>query len=200
VTIDVTAPSPAPGSPISNTVFVSADQDPSGASRSEMTTVQDPAAAPDDSSGFATGETSTTVQTQPDGLQFSSIVVPTGVSGVVTMHEDADAACLPGMPTPCIGEELDLHAPLATQSNPLKLSILVAKATLPANFDIKLAVMYHLADGATTAEQVPRCSKRSHGTVLPRPSCLQSVKMVRINKVAYVQFLVLTEINGRWRG
>jgi hypothetical protein len=116
------------------------------------------------------------------------------------MHEDPNAPCLPGMPAPCIGEELDLTAPAASQSNPMRLSILVAKASLPATWTIKQAAMYHLLDGAETAVRVLPCGKKSHGTVVPEPSCLQSVKAMRVGRVSYIQFVILTEINGRWRG
>jgi uncharacterized repeat protein (TIGR01451 family) len=202
ITIDVSAPSTAPADPISDDAFVSADEDPSGATASESTTVQDPAAAPDDGSGFATGQTATTVQTQPDGLQFSSITVPAGITdpGPVSLHETEGAPCLPGMPSGCIGEELRLVAPAATQTNPLRLSILVAKASLPATWNIKQAVMYHLLDNATSAVQVLACGKKPRGIVAPELSCLQSVKAMRVGGVPYIQFLILTEVNGRWRG
>ncbi len=147
---------------------------------------------PDDASGFATGTGSTTVQTTPDGIAFSILTVPTGVSGAVTMQEVTDPFCALPSPGICIGQRLDLTAPGASAATPLVLKILVAKNAVNARLSIRNAVMLH--EGVAIA----RCGKMAKATANPDP-CLSSVKGVKIGGVAYWQYLVYTSSNGSWR-
>jgi len=151
----------------------------------------------DDASGFATGNGSTTVQTTPDGIQFSILTVPSGFPGAVTLHEFSEPCALP-TGTVCIGQTLDLTAPSTTAANPLVLKILVAKSALIGRLSIKNGVLYHTPDNGDQA-LVPRCANGSKKTASPAPSCLSSIKGVMIGGVGYWQYLVYTQDNGRWR-
>jgi uncharacterized repeat protein (TIGR01451 family) len=195
LTIDLQAPQ-APGD-FTFTVFASAAEDTSGAEAQQTTTVTNPSTSPDDGGGFATGNGSTTVQTTPDGVQFSTITVPAGFIGPVTMHEFDEACALP-TGTNCIGQTLDLTAPSATAATPLVLKILVAKSTVTGRLTMKNGVLYHTPEGGEQS-QVPSCSKGSKKTASPAPTCLSSIKGVMVAGVGYWQYLVYTEENGRWR-
>lgn len=137
------------------------------------------------------------MQTAPDGLQFSIITVPAGVSGAVLMHEFVEACQLP-TGTSCIGQTLDLTAPSASAANPLVLKILVAKDAVSGRLSPKNAVLYHTPDGGVLT-LVPSCAKGRKGTASPAPTCLSSVKGVRGDGVGYWQYLVYTVDNGSWR-
>jgi len=153
----------------------------------------------DDASGFASGNGSTTVQTTPDGLQFSIITVPTGFSGPVTLHEFDEAICALPAGTNCIGQTLDLTAPSTSAANPLVLKILVAKNALMARLSTKNGVLYHTPDAGGPPALVPSCAKGSKKTATPAPSCLSTIKGVTIGGIGYWQYLVYTQDNGRWR-
>jgi uncharacterized repeat protein (TIGR01451 family) len=206
LTIDVTAPT-TPGS-VTSTADVSADEeDPVGTnnSASATTDVQSPTAAPDEGSGFATGEGDTTITTSSsDPVQFSAVTVPAGVSGVVILEEVTETACsLVVVGVRCIGERLDLEAPDASAGDPLVLKIRVGKAQLKAQLgngiNAKRLVLYHLPDDAGVYHQVPPCAKRSRGVANPAPSCVSSIKNVKVNGVPYFEFTVYTAVNGSWR-
>jgi len=193
-TIDLRAPQAA--GDFTFTLFASSPEDTSGSEAQQTTSVQNPSTTPDDGSGFATGNGPTTVQTTPDGLQFSSITVPAGFSGTVTLHEFDEVCALPAG-TSCVGQTLDLTAPSATAGNPLVLKILVAKNADNKRL-AKNGVLYHTPDGGTQA-LVPSCAKGSKKVASPAPSCVSSIKGVTIGRVGYWQYLVYTQDNGRWR-
>lgn len=200
LTIDVAAPSTA-GSVVSS-VSVSADEpDPNSEnnSDSETTTVQNPSAAPDDGSGFATGQGATTISTSSsDPVQFSRITVPAGVVGEVVMHEETESVCsLVVVGVRCIGERLDLDAPSTTANNPLVLEIFVGKAAAGKINPKKPPVLYHAAD-AINYLPVPPCVKKTH-VANPAPSCVAPIKNVTIGGIAFFQFTVYTMTNGSWR-
>jgi hypothetical protein len=189
-TIDVTPMTPGA---IHNSASVAADEsDPNTGNNvaSADTTAQDPATTPDQSAGFANGTQPTTIQTSNDGVQFSQITVPAGVSGPVTVDEQTQACDLP-QPFVCVGPQvLRLTAPNATKRNPLVVKLLVAKRFVPPGFRTKNGVAFH--DGA----KIPACKGKG---VSPEPSCLSSVRFVKFGGIAFVQYLILTEINGSWR-
>ncbi|MDQ2940845.1 MAG: DUF11 domain-containing protein [Chloroflexota bacterium] len=199
LTIDVAAPS-TPGTAVSTVSVSATEPDPhtENNSASATTQVQSPSAAPDDASGFATGQGSTTISTSSsDPVQFSRITVPPGVVGEVVLHEENEAVCslvVPGVR--CIGERLDLHAPSSSPNNPLVLELLVGKAAA-GRVNPKL-FLYHRADNAPTYQLVPSCVKKSR-VANPAPSCVSSIKNVKINGVAYLDFTVYTAVNGSWR-
>jgi uncharacterized repeat protein (TIGR01451 family) len=199
LTIDVAAPN-TPGT-VDSEVSVSADEpDPNGDnnSDSETTTVQNPSAAPDDGSGFATGQTATTISTSSsDPVQFSRITVPAGVVGEVVMHEENEAVCsLIVVGVRCIGERLDLDAPSTTANNPLVLEIFVGKAAAGKINPKKPPVLYH--DGGTGYQLVPPCVKKTH-VANPEPSCVAPIKNVTIGGIAFFAYTVYTMTNGSWR-
>ena len=109
----------------------------------------------------------------------------------------------------CIGERLDLRSPSASASHPLVLEIFVGKAGVPKKGrgneredDDKAAkklVLYHLRDGAPSYELVRPCRNKPKGAANPAPSCVSSIKAVKVNGVAYFRFTVYTVVNGSWR-
>jgi hypothetical protein len=178
---------------IHNSASVGADEfDPNTGNNfaSADTTAQDPATTPDQSSGFASGTQPTTIQTSNDGIQFSQITVPAGVSGPVTIDEQTQACdLLP--PFVCVGPQVvRLTAPHATKGNPLVLKLLVAKSIVPPGFRTRDGVAFH--DGT----RIPACKGKGAS---PEPSCLSSVKFVKVGSISFVQYLILTETNGSWR-
>lgn len=148
---------------------------------------------PDDSGGTIPVGESATVQTAPDGVQFSVLTVPAGgPGGDVTMHE-GPGSCPLVLPATCVGQQLDLTAPSATSAaTPLVLKILVAKGVVNGRLSIKNAMMLH--DDTPIAV----CDKRPKGVAAPDP-CLSSIKGMRVGGVAYWQYLVYTVDNGSWR-
>jgi uncharacterized repeat protein (TIGR01451 family) len=206
LTIDVIAPS-TPGS-VTSTADVFADEDdPVGTnnSASATTEVQSPTAAPDEGSGFATGDEDTTITTSStDPVQFSAVTVPAGVSGAVILDEVTETACsLVVVGVRCIGERLDLEAPDASAGDPLVLKIRVGKAELKTQLGKGVSanklVLYHLPDEAGVYQQVPPCARGARGVANPAPSCVSSIKNVKVGGVAYFEFTVYTAVNGSWR-
>jgi hypothetical protein len=148
---------------------------------------------PDDTSDPIPAGESATVQTAPDGLQFSILSVPAGgPGGTVTMHE-GEGACPLVPPATCVGQQLDLTSPSSPPpAKPLALKILVAKSEFSVRLSIKNAVVAH--EGLAIAV----CAKGSKGTASPDP-CLSTVKGMNVGGVAYWQYLVYTTANGSWR-
>jgi uncharacterized repeat protein (TIGR01451 family) len=199
LTIDVAAPSTA-GSVVSFVYVVADEPDPNSDNDSaeETTTVQNPSAAPDDGSGFATGQGATTISTSSsDPVQFSRITVPAGVVGEVRMHEETEAVCPLVVGVRCIGERLDLDAPDASANNPLVLEIFVGKAAAGKINPKKPPVLYHAADGINYLP-VPPCAKKTH-VANPAPSCVAPIKNATIGGIAFFVYTVYTMTNGSWR-
>jgi uncharacterized repeat protein (TIGR01451 family) len=204
IVIDVLAPSPAPTEPIVNEAAISgAEPDPESENNTVTaeTTVLNPATGSDVAAGFADGEGETTVATQGgDGVQFSVVVVPDGVSGVVTMLEVDETLCSAPSGTTCVGERLDLTAPDASPSNPLELRFYIDERELTGRLKAPGGLtIFHTPDEGSQVE-VPPCQSRKATTASPAPSCrLPVVKNVRIGGVRYTLLVVLTAENGSWR-
>jgi hypothetical protein len=149
---------------------------------------------PDDTGDTVAPGAADTVQTAPDGVQFSILSVPAGgPGGEVTMHEGPGGVCPLVSPATCVGQQLDLTAPSATSpAAPLVLKILVAKTAVNARLSIKNALMLH------DDTQIALCDKRPRATASPAP-CLSSIKGMNVGGVAYWQYLVYAVDNGSWR-
>jgi len=156
--------------------------------------------SPDEASGYATGDAPFSLETQPgDGFQFSSITVPEGVSGEVSMREVRELAGAPQVTgVTWVGQRLDLVAPSAPADNPLTIAIHVEKVDRKQRVDGRNVVLYHSEESEGPPMEIPRCERGPKGRARPG-RCLSSARSIRRDGVSYVRLLVYATDNGSWR-
>lgn len=156
--------------------------------------------SPDEASGYATGDETFTLETEPgDGVQFSAITVPKGVAGEVTLREVTELAGAPEVRgVTWVGQRLDLDAPSAPADNPLTLAIHVEKTDRKRRVDGRNVVLYHAEESEGPPVQIPRCERGPKGRAVP-DRCLSSARSMRRDGISYVRLLVYATDNGSWR-
>lgn len=156
--------------------------------------------SPDEASGYATGDETFTLETEPgDGIQFSAITVPKGVAGDVTLREVTELAGAPEVRgVTWVGQRLDLDAPSAPADDPLTLAINVEKADGKQRLDGRNMVVYHAEASEGPPVRIPRCERGAKGRAVP-DRCLSSARSIRRDGVSYVRLLVYATDNGSWR-
>jgi uncharacterized repeat protein (TIGR01451 family) len=194
VSIVVRVPNVTSTTVITNTATVSAtEDDPNTADNlsTESTTVEPAPDDPNTAAGWvpAAGGTVATGAGKPPSKQDSmttSVTVPPGFPGVVTIAEGPITNCAAGFL--CFGQEANITAPTTTATTPLRLTFLYHPSALPPSTQLDEVVMFH--DDVL----VPRCTGPA-GIAQPDP-CISSVSRVKGN----LQIIVLSSENGSWRG
>ena len=193
VSIIVRAPTVSSQTTMTNSATASAAElDPNTADNTsqEVTTVQPAPSNPDVATGFVSDDGGTVATgagkgpTKKDPMT-TSVTVPPGYPGVVTIVEGPITSCAPGFT--CFGQEANITAPDTTAGTPLRLTFTFHESTVKTG---KLATIVMFHDNVL----VPRCTG-SAGVAQPDP-CISSVKLVKGN----VQVVVFSSENGTWRG
>lgn len=156
--------------------------------------------SPDEAFGFADGRADFTLSTQPrDGVQFTVITVPKGVSGEVSIREVTERDTAPRLRgARWVGQRVDLVAPSASARTPLRLEIYVEKTRLKGRrVDGRSLDLYHSDTAEAAPVRLPRC-ERPAGQAVP-DRCLSSARTVRRDGVRYVRLVALATDNGSWR-
>ena len=198
-TVQVTVTSPSSQATISNRVVIGSnkngwtDPNPDNNTSEETTTVASPEGGGDDSTtGTVTngGTVSTGTTASPTNPTSTTVTVPSGISGTVTINEITVAGpsvdCGEGFS--CFGQSVDITAPQASADKPLRLVFIYDASVIPGGLRTSRAKMFH--DGLL----VPRCDKGVN-TASPDP-CLASVKKITGRDF---RFTVRSSTNGRWR-
>ena len=194
VSIVVRAPNVSSATVITNSATVSAtESDPNSADNTAMesTTVEPAPDDPDVAAGWipAAGGTVSTGAGKPPSKRdpmTTSVTVPPGFPGLVTIVEGPITNCAPGFR--CFGQEANITAPTTTAATPLRLTFLFHPSVLPPSTQLREVVMFH--DDVL----VGRCTGPA-GVAQPDP-CISSVARVKGD----LQIIVFSSENGSWRG
>ncbi|MGI8829971.1 MAG: InlB B-repeat-containing protein, partial [Candidatus Limnocylindria bacterium] len=194
--VSITVATTAVSSPTAmiNEARVSADQtDPvsSNDSAIAVTTVQPAPDDPDTASGWITAAGGTVETgggnkpTKRDPMT-TSVTVPPGYEGVVTIHEGPITTCPPSYG--CFGQQADITAPSTSATAPLRITFSYHPSALPRRTHLQDIVMFH--DGVLVGPCVD-----ASGAAAPDP-CISSVT----RKKGAVRVVVLSSENGSWVG
>lgn len=156
--------------------------------------------SPDEASGYADGRAPFTLSTEPrDGVQFTVITVPQGVSGEVSIREVTEGDAAPRVRgVKWAGQRVDLVAPSASSKNPLRLEIYVEKTGLKGRGrNGRNLNLYHSDTAEGAPVRLPRCDGPAGQAVPDR--CLVSARTVPRDGVRYVRLIALATDNGSWR-
>lgn len=196
--VQVTVTSPSSQGTITNRVVIDSnkngwtDPNPDNNASEETTTVESPAEGDDTATGTVTngGTVSTGTTASPTNPTSTTVTVPTGISGTVTIDEitvsGSGVDCGAGFS--CFGQSVDITAPQASAGRPLRLVFLYDASDIPPGLRTSRAKMFD--DGVL----VPRCDKGVK-TASPDP-CLAGVKKLSGGDF---RFTVRSSTNGRWR-
>lgn len=126
----------------------------------------------------------------PDNPLSTTVVVPPSFSGEVTIDEG------PGTQADCpyphsFGQTSTITAPTTTPEAPMRFIFIYDASVVPSGVRVDRLPLCH--DGV----KVPHCSGGNKNTADPAPSCVESRRRLTNGDV---KFLVLTAVNGRWRG
>jgi uncharacterized repeat protein (TIGR01451 family) len=194
ISIAVAVPTVTSPITITNTASVAANEDDPVAANNqsvEQTLVEPPPDDPNTASGWVTaaGGTVATNSGKPPTKKdpmTTSVTVPPGFPGVVTITEGPITTCPPSFA--CFGQQADITAPTTSAEEPLRLVFSYHSSALLPGTQLHEIVMFH--DGVL----VERCTDTS-GTADPDP-CISSVARVK----GSVQVVVLSSENGSWVG
>ena len=149
--------------------------------------------------GIASGTESTTVSTGSDpaatGGVTSSVTVPAGTSGAVTVTQTATSEPAPSG-YQFGGVQIDISAPTATPSNPLTLVFTAAPpAGAPVNDDTLLATEVFRAEGSGAPQAIATCTGTGAD---PTPACVSDRRYVTIGGSTYIRVTVLATSASHW--
>jgi mannan endo-1,4-beta-mannosidase len=149
--------------------------------------------------GTASGSQPTTVSTGSDpattGGVVSSLTVPAGTSGVVTVTQTATTEPAPSG-YQFGGVQIDISAPTTTASNPLTLVFTASPpAGAPLNDDTLLASQVFRAEGSGAPQAIATCTGPG---VDPAPACVSDRRYVTIVGSTYIRVTVLATSASHW--
>jgi plastocyanin len=149
--------------------------------------------------GTASGSEPTTVSTGSDpattGGVTSSLTVPAGTSGAVTLTQTATSEPAPSG-YQFGGVQIDISAPTASASNPLTLVFTGAPpAGAPLNDDTLLASQVFRAEGSGAPQAIASCTGTGSD---PAPACVSDRRFVTIGGSTYIRLTVLATSASHW--
>jgi uncharacterized repeat protein (TIGR01451 family) len=119
--------------------------------------------------------------------QSTTVIVPPGHSGAVSIQQGVPSdVCPPGFSRCIPAAEVEIGAPSATSSDPLTLVFAIT---------VRPRGIFHLPDGETSWVAVQKCK----GSGVARPDPCFTIKKVTVDGVTFYEITVYSSAASKWR-